>query len=776
MIKHMLVVLLAAGVALANGSGRIKATEFSIEKGFYQDRGKWLAVNPNQDKDGEASLVFPYRDGTYDVVLEMVGENDGQSSFEVLVESKSLGKVVCPPSKETFEEGAGFHRRWSKVAINDGDIVRVKGFIASADGKEWSRARWAALAFAPVDGGASLAAKASATPNAETGAIVVPLHGKRGPDGDGAVEISGELKTWHKVTLTLDGPFAHELDNQPNPFIDRRMDVTFVHESGSPEYVVPGYFAADGNAGETSAECGTKWRAHLSPDKAGKWNYAVSFKGTAFDGKGGSFEVGKSDKTGRDLRGKGRLQYVGGRYLRFADSGEWFLKAGADAPETLLGYADFDNTVANKPKVPLKTFSAHANDWAPGDPSWKGGKGKGLIGAVNYLSSTGANAFSFLTYNAGGDGDNVWPHVARADKLHFDCSKLDQWGIVFDHGTAKGMYLHFKLQETENDDKRGKNEQGKLNALDGGRFGKEREAYLREMIARFGHNLALNWNMGEENTQKLDELEPMAAYIRKTDPYGHNLVLHTYPNQQDEVYGWFVGRKDMLTGLSIQNSDVAMTHTDTLKWVTRSEASGHPWIVAFDEAGNAGAGSPPDPDWPGMAEALVEIAKGKQKLKVPSVDDVRTEVLWGTLMAGGTGVEYYFGYRLPENDLLAENWRSREMTWRYSRIALDFFRDKEIPFWEMANANALIGNEANDNSGYCLAKAGECYVAYLRNAEGASLDLTEVSGSFAVQWFNPREGGPLQKGSVKKCKGGRMQTLGLPPSDPGKDWVVIVRK
>mgnify|MGYP001388129186 CR=1 FL=1 len=80
------------------------------------------------------------------------------------------------------------------------------------------------------------------------------------------------------------------------------------------------------------------------------------------------------------------------------------------------------------------------------------GKGKGLIGALNYLSDKGCNTFSFLTYNAGGDGDNVWPFIARDDKLHYDCSKLDQWGIVFDHAQAKGLYLHFKMQEQENDD------------------------------------------------------------------------------------------------------------------------------------------------------------------------------------------------------------------------------------------------------------------------------------------------------------------------------------
>ena len=90
----------------------------------------------------------------------------------------------------------------------------------------------------------------------------------------------------------------------------------------------------------------------------------------------------------------------------------------------------------------------------PGDPTWKGGKGKGLIGALNYLSAKGVNTFSFLPYNAGGDGDNVWPFVARNDKLHYDCSKLDQWGVVFDHATAKGLYLHFKLQENEIDDDR----------------------------------------------------------------------------------------------------------------------------------------------------------------------------------------------------------------------------------------------------------------------------------------------------------------------------------
>ena len=176
--------------------------------------------------------------------------------------------------------------------------------------------------------------------------------------------ISGELKQWHKVTLTLDGPFARERDNEPNPFTDLAFNVTFTHESGSPKYAVPGYFAADGDAANTSAESGTKWRAHLSPDKTGKWNYAVSFtkgKHAALDGGGEAREAVRwrerqlsrsraTDKTGRDFRAKGRLQYVGKHYLQFAGSKEYFLKAGADAPETLLAYADFDGTVGGASK------------------------------------------------------------------------------------------------------------------------------------------------------------------------------------------------------------------------------------------------------------------------------------------------------------------------------------------------------------------------------------------------------------------------------------------
>ena len=604
-------------------------------------------------------------------------------------------------------------------------------------------------------------------------------------DGDGSVEVTGELKQWHKVTLTLAGPHARETDSDPNPFTDYRMTVVFEHESGSPRYEVPGYFAADGDAANSSADAGNKWRAHLSPDKPGKWSYNVGFvrgktatlkKDVAtvamkpYDGKQGQFEIASTDKSGRDLRGKGRLSYVGKHYLRFAGSGDYFLKAGPDAPETLLAYEDFDGTTTRK--TPLKKWEPHKRDWRDGDPTWKDGKGKGLIGALNYLSSKGCNAFSFLTYNAGGDGENVWPMVAPADKLHYDCSKLDQWQIVFDHAQPLGLYLHFKMQEQENDDNRvgaQRNNNRVPAALDGGDLGPERMLYCRELVARFGHELALNWNLGEENTQSPEQQRAMAAYIRAIDPYDHLIVVHTFPGAQDQVYPKLIGDQSELTGASLQNGwEVA--HARTEKWVRESNEAGKPWVVANDEQGPASLGVPPDPGYDG------HDGKATHNGKSYDLHDIRKYTLWGTLMAGGAGVEYYFGYQLPQNDLVCEDFRSRDSSWEYCKTALDFFHEQKIPFWEMRNADELVGNAKHDNSRYCLASSGELYLVYLPEGGEATLDLSRVDGAFTVHWFDPRSGGELSRGSVEEVQGGDQVELGSPPADADQDWLAVVRR
>ena len=602
--------------------------------------------------------------------------------------------------------------------------------------------------------------------------------------GDGTVTITGELKRWHTITLTLAGPYARERDDDPNPFTDYALSVEFRHESGQPVYLVPGYFAADGNAAETSAEEGNCWRAHFAPDKTGVWKYRIIFRkgkhvalgeaGSAFppyDGMMGEFVVTETDKTGRDFRAQGRLAYVGKHHLRFLGTGAYFLKAGADAPETFLAYADFDGTVATKKNVPLHTWGPHVQDWRPGDPTWKNGKGKGIIGAINYLASKGVNAVSFLTYNAGGDGDNVWPFVERNDKFHYDCSKLDQWEIVFEHATRQGLYLHFKLQEQENDDNRVRGKDKVPESLDGGALGPERKLYCRELIARFAHHLALNWNIGEENSQSPEDQRAMIRYIWETDPYKHPIVLHTFPNAQERIYSQLLGEKSLLTGASLQNPWNEV-HQRTVHWVTASAQAGRPWVVANDEQNPAEFGVPPDPGYQGFDG----VARPRADARGYTLHDIRKYTLWGNLMAGGGGVEYYFGYNLPQNDLLCEDYRSRDRSWDYCRIALEFFSKFGVPFWEMSNADPLVGNRDHDNSRYCLALPGKVYVVYLPDGGGCELDLSGVSGLYEVRWYDPRRGGELSVGSVKQVSGGQKVDLGIPAQDREGDWVVLVRR
>ena len=578
--------------------------------------------------------------------------------------------------------------------------------------------------------------------------------------------IDGQLLQWHKVTLTVDGPEASE-DGTPNPFLDYRMQVKFVHPQTGATFNVPGYFAADGDAANTSASSGNKWRAHLSPDHTGTWNYQVSFRaGTGVavsdqpdvgtpvvdvDGIKGQFEIGPTDKQGRDLRAKGRLNYVGKHHLQFAHTGQFFLKAGTDAPENFLAYEDFDGdfkTDGHKDKF-VKNWAPHVQDWRTGDPTWQDGKGKGIIGAINYLASQGLNAFSFLTLNIEGDDRNVFPYTTYDQRERIDCSRMDQWEIVLAHGTRQGMYLHFKTQEAEN-----------VNLLDNGNMGPERALYYRELIARFGHHLALNWNLGEEvglgHKVSTEKKVAWANYFRTHDAYRHHIVIHNGNKHFD-----LLGKASELTGFSLQTNkpDFRNVHGETLKYLKKSAAAGKPWVVACDEPGDA-------------SHALLPDAEN------PTHDNARKNALWGNIMAGGAGVEWYFGYKHAHSDLTCQDFRVRQKMWEQCRTALEFFADHKIPFWEMGNANQLLETK----NGYCLAQPRHLYLVYLKRGEPTTLDLSDADGQFEVRWFNPREGGDLQSGSTEAVTAGAKVSLGSPPgiaSDQtdvsDQDWLAIVR-
>lgn len=171
------------------------------------------------------------------------------------------------------------------------------------------------------------------------------------------VDVKGELKKWHPIELTFTGPESDEMA-EDNPFLNYRLDATFTN--GSKKYLVPGFFAADGNAAETGSSAGNKWKVRFSPDTTGVWSYKISFKkgnniavadnpnsaesAGFMDGYTSNFTITETDKKGIDNRSKGRLTYTGEPYLQFAETKAYFIKVGVDAPENLLAFEDIDET------------------------------------------------------------------------------------------------------------------------------------------------------------------------------------------------------------------------------------------------------------------------------------------------------------------------------------------------------------------------------------------------------------------------------------------------
>lgn len=580
-----------------------------------------------------------------------------------------------------------------------------------------------------------------------------------------AQKVSGELKKWHKLSLEFEGPNTSE-SAEENPFLNYRLNVVFKHATTGKAYLIPGYYAADGDAGNTGSTTGNIWKVHFAPDETGEWSYEVDFKkgkwaavrtsgkleSAAFmDGASGKFTIAQSDKSGRDFRSKGRLDYVGERYLKFAGTGEYFLKCGSDAPENLLAYDQFDGTFKNdghKDEL-VKTWEAHRQDWKEGDPTWNNGKGKELIGAINYLASKGMNAFSFLTMNIAGDDQNVFPYVDYDTYDRFDTSKLDQWEVLFEHADKLGMFLHFKTLEHEN--------QG---LLDNGGTGLYTKLYYRELVARFGHHLALNWNLAEETgdwtvtppTFPIDVAERLrlAEYISSIDQYKHHIVIHN-----GDWFDGLYGTNSKFTGASLQTNkeDFRNVHKSVLRILNDSKEAGKIWAVACDEPGDA-------------QHALITDAED------PQHNDARKNGLWGAMMAGAWGTEWYFGYKHPHSDLSCQDFRSRDLFWDQGRWCLEFFNNNQIPVWEMESMDALISSEGD----YVLAKPGSIYVVYLKNGGESSLDLGNDNVAYELQWYNPRKGGALQKGKVKTISGSGKKSLGMPPKEKDQDWVVLVSK
>jgi hypothetical protein len=567
-----------------------------------------------------------------------------------------------------------------------------------------------------------------------------------------APTIAGPLAKWRPVTLDFRGPRAHASDTNPNPFLDYRLQIRFTSPSGTA-HEVPGFFAGDGNGGLT----GDVWRAIFSPDEVGTWRYEALFRrgqdvavrlepdageSDSFDGAQGDFSIGPPDSSSEGFYRRGRLEYVGGHYLKFRDGGYW-LKGGTDSPEDFLAYQGFSNT----PEAQHQ-YASHVADWREGDPDWGGGQGKGIIGALNYLAEQDVNSLYFLPMNVGGDGKNVYPWFGpingsgspENDNLHFDLTKLYQWCIVFEHAQRRGIMLHFVLSEAEEANKR---------ELDDGELGIERKLFYRELIARFGHLPALQWNLCEEYNINFDlgpdRVKSFAQYIHDVDPYDHPITVH-HASRAEKVWTPFLGDPRFTVTSFQENKNVS----DLVeRWRTRSREAGVPLVIGMDEF---------FPD----------------KTSPDNIERHRREYLWPIYFSGGQ-VEFIL------DDLLkVEDFRKYERLWQYMAFARRFMME-HLPFWEMEPCDQLLSGastyagEMNTVAGQVFAKEGQIYAIYLPVAENTGcLDLDAAKGIFRLRWFNPRTG--AFAGDDARLQGGSTVALGTSPVDQSEDWVALLTR
>src|SRR5690606_31799742 len=110
-----------------------------------------------------------------------------------------------------------------------------------------------------------------------------------------------------------------------------------------------------------------------------------------------------------------------------------------------------------------------------------------------------------------------------------------------------------------------------------------------------------------------------------------------------------------------------------------------------------------------------------------------------------------------------------DIWWKQSTIATRFVQ--QFPLEEMkCNDDAI-----NVKGAFVLEKPGVIYIAYLpAGTQNAKISLSGDK-TYSVNWFNPRDGSDMQVGSLVTIQGKGFQSLGNPPSDTEKDWLVVVQ-
>ncbi len=469
----------------------------------------------------------------------------------------------------------------------------------------------------------------------------------------------GIFPKWDLVELSLPGPDLNGYSGSPNPF-SILLDGTFRGPDGS-EHRVPGFYDGDGTGGQS----GNVWKIRFTPDQVGDWTVSTSSSEPTLDGQRFAFQVGPSSD-------HGVLRYTGDFYLKFSD-GPYWLKTGADDPEYFLGEDVFGG--------------------------WDGKRA-----AVDYLVSKGINSMYMTLLDYPGDSGLVFPWLDVNDQSRLDIAKLKRWESMFSYIRDREIVLHLVLED------------------DAAVVPADREFYYRTIVARFGYNTGIIWNLREEYNERYTPEQVMAyARLLKTiDPYDHPIALHN----QNVPVSWFLNC-DALTVASIQTQkpSISLPSGQFNKWAGQwrqeAQAAGRPIMISFDETGKINCG---------------ENDRGYAR-----------QMIW-SLVFGGAQFELHTSpmsnYQEFEN-LFEDVHRLKKYMSR-------------LHFWEMRPRNDLVSGNA-----VAFARTGCEMAVFSPDGSPFTVDLSGFSGSLACEWYNPRSGSYVPGAGVDG--GGRITMT--PPVD-----------
>ncbi|MFT6832675.1 MAG: hypothetical protein ACJAZN_002853 [Planctomycetota bacterium] len=611
------------------------------------------------------------------------------------------------------------------------------------------------------------------------------------------------------------GPPAQGDISPGNPWLDYRFDLTLTRPDGE-SVLVPGFFAGDGGGGPR----GDVWKVRFTPPAIpGDWRGVAilrygenvnvespfSSAGLPVFGRSVLVAVEPPDLGSSGFYGKGPIQADGSGHLRHADR-SLFVKAGVGSPENFLGYAGFDGAVDGFDGGPLgeaggapdflHEFTPHRIDWRAGDPDWGGGRGRGIVGALNYLESVGANALYVMPMNLGGDGRDTFPFVSNsggarfpidpADALNYAVRRMGEWDLVLRHAQTRGILIQLVLAEREPTN---------IQWL-GGAASRRRRLFLKQLVAHFGYLPGVEWTLCEENAAPGSpnfaqfsplELRDMAQWIRSWDPLHHPRSVHVDPNDLS-LYSAMIaaGTAQWIDCVSLQvNGDEGSTARlygelaeDAAE---RFQSIGRRVVVHVDEPGYylTGAGSELHPAaWAHAPHAGPE--------------DRRRRALYDSLFSSA-GVLWYFGlYALEDGggDLHTEDFRTRATLLRETRIARELIEATFVDAGQFGPADHLWTSDQFPlhpiyGEAEVLAEAGGPALVYLpalgesaSNSPGVLSPLRSgPSGvsTFRAAWVNPRtgteQGAPQLFDPVRPF---RPEPPAGAPLNPDMDWILRV--